>query len=601
MAEYDVELKIYNQFRKEGDFNSTDYKSVDLKVKQKEDETFKVHWFFEDSEVFFELENLNRLYPPFEISKFKNCLKNKTQSINVKFNDLFINYYSLIYTKNTSGELTDILYKNNKFNFTIIIKKDVLYYFADIIFNLMNIYRLNTSKLINSFKYKFENFNVAYNLNIDLNYNPLGFETFSFTQFLFPLNKENDETKREDRDMLKNKNNQGNDITYLSIYYDIEFIDCIFQIINNQIKLGVNTLISYRIEFSENVSFINCHFDILKDEKNVESTIETKTKIDFSCFIFKKDVSFINSTFYQKTLFIGTIFMGNTKFHNTRFLKLVDFFDVEFPKCIIFYKIDFLEKSVFAKTKFHQNVLFTYSTIKTMILRQTVFEKGFDFSLCSSIESLQIFNIKYNDNNYLAESINESEYENSVTIKGDIPLINKKETYRIFKHHLEKVGDHTAALDFKSLEMKTYTKIIFSKWNKFNKWNKFKNWDKIKKLIKLINETLILLLNKWSNNFESSWILGVIFTLGCGILFYYLTLLSTSKYTFYFSIPNIDLDEIKNFIDFMNPLHNPNNLEIFNIKNEKEFAPYIWDFIGRIFVGYGIYQTIQAFRKFKSK
>lgn len=35
------------------------------------------------------------------------------------------------------------------------------------------------------------------------------------------------------------------------------------------------------------------------------------------------------------------------------------------------------------------------------------------------------------------------------------------------------------------------------------------------------------------------------------------------------------------------------------VKHELEKGYYAIDFLGRIFVGYGIYQTIQAFRKYK--
>ena len=330
----------------------------------------------------------------------------------------------------------------------------------------------------------------------------------------------------------------------------------------------------YKIWFLENVQFVNCHFGILKDEKKEESKIETKTKIDFSGSIFEKDVSFENSTFYNKALFLDTTFRGNTNFKNTRFLKLVDFFEAKFLQKTIFYKTDFLEKSVFAKTIFHENVLFTYSTINTMILRQTDFIKGFDFSLCSSIDSIQIFNIKYNDDKYSIPNIVESDYESSVRFIGDIPLFNKKETYRIFKNQLDKIGDYTTALDFKKLEMKTY-----------QQFTDLKSFEKI-----------ILWFNKCSNDFDSNWIQGVAFTFGCGILFSYLTLINTDNYVWDICFNNVSFDEIStNLIKFMSPIH-----DLHYIENQSAVA-YLFDFLGRIFVGYGIYQTIQAFRKYKSK
>ena len=589
--------------------NSTDNICVVFKVKENNN-TNIIQWAITDLNFYEALKKLN-IYKYDNIFEFIRSLESIDPHDQANINILKDNYFDKLVEKyyhlfnyNTESDLA----KYNQFNFTIIIKNDVSYELAIIIFKLMNIPDIKSNKCIKSLKLIFENFNGSYKLSYDFT-NKYKIPNLEIFNILSLFKKEfnnvfytgriyvgNGNEELEEPDEIYNKYIQIKEKIDIIIDYELEFVDCYFEgceswIDKNKSKVEAKSLFKdnptnsifistqfspqfYKIWFLENVQFVNCHFGILKDEKKEESKIETKTKIDFSGSIFEKDVSFENSTFYNKTLFLDTTFRGNTNFKNTRFLKLVDFFEAQFYHKTIFYKTDFLEKSVFAKTIFHENVLFTYSTINTMILRQTDFIKGFDFSLCSSIDSIQIFNIKYNDDKYSIPNIVESDYESSVRFIGDIPIFNKKETYRIFKNQLDKIGDYTTALDFKKLEMKTY-----------QQFTDLKSFEKI-----------ILWFNKCSNDFDSNWIQGVAFTFGCGILFSYLTLIYTDNYFWDICLKNFSFDKVfTNLIKFMSPIH-----DLHYIENQSAVA-YLFDFLGRIFVGYGIYQTIQAFRKYKSK
>ena len=612
MAEFNVILEINYHIKKNDDKNSTDNINDNKNSTDNICVVFKVNENNNTNIIQWDITDL-KFYEEFIKISFKDLFKEKLIRNELddqyplkilndnKIGYLVEKYYSLIYSKNGS----DVEYSNNKFNFNIKIKNDVSYELAKNIFDLMSIPELKSNKCIKSLKLIFENFNGSYKLSYDFTnkYKIPNLEIFNLFKKEFNnvfytdrINVGNGNEESEEPDEIYNKNIQIKEKIDIIIDYELEFVDCYFEgceswIDKNKSKVEAKSLFKdnptnsrliptqfspqfYKILFLENVQFVNCHFGILKDEKKEESKIETKTKIDFSGSIFEKDVSFENSTFYNKALFLDTTFRGNTNFKNTRFLKLVDFFEAKFLQKTIFYKTDFLEKSVFAKTIFHENVLFTYSTINTMILRQTDFIKGFDFSLCSSIDSIQIFNIKYNDDKYSKPDIVESDYESSVRFIGDIPLFNKKETYRIFKNQLDKIGDYTTALDFKKLEMKTYQQFTDLK----------------------SNEKIILWFNKCSNDFDSNWIQGVAFTFGCGILFSYLTLINTDNYFWDICLKNFSFDKVfTNLIKFMSPIH-----DLHYIENQSAVA-YLFDFLGRIFVGYGIYQTIQAFRKYKSK
>ena len=101
---------------------------------------------------------------------------------------------------------------------------------------------------------------------------------------------------------------------------------------------------------------------------------------------------------------------------------------------------------------------------------------------------------------------------------------------------------------------------------------------------------IILTLNTLSNNNGRSWVRGIFFTFIIGILFFSLSIHSTNNYTFSCS------SFFKLFFEFLNPAH--------QIKFLDDFDPnsytYMWDFIGRSLIAYGIYQTVQAFRKYRN-
>ena len=79
--------------------------------------------------------------------------------------------------------------------------------------------------------------------------------------------------------------------------------------------------------------------------------------------------------------------------------------------------------------------------------------------------------------------------------------------------------------------------------------------------------------------------------------FFNLTILASGVYSYsfdYFKWVNIN-ENIKLFITFLLPTH---NFDFLNTEINCSLF-YFFDFLGRIFVSYGIYQTIQAFRKYK--
>ena len=108
-------------------------------------------------------------------------------------------------------------------------------------------------------------------------------------------------------------------------------------------------------------------------------------------------------------------------------------------------------------------------------------------------------------------------------------------------------------------------------------------------------DKIILWFNKNSNEFDTNWVVGVNFSLLVGTLTYLIVLLSMFIFTD-LTIDNINSSIfLTSLVDVFN-ITKWDNLEIIGVKLKD--LSYLLLFIGRIFIGYGYYQTIQAFRKF---
>ena len=129
----------------------------------------------------------------------------------------------------------------------------------------------------------------------------------------------------------------------------------------------------------------------------------------------------------------------------------------------------------------------------------------------------------------------------------------------------------------------------------FSKELEFETGKNDKKLSKFDKNKIILFFNKISNDFNRSWKIGAIFTFLTTLIFFFLInifLLCIQEISITNS-PQIFYNNINEFMTFMNPL--AWNYRLYNTENS---IAIIITFIGKIFIGYGYYQTIQAFRKY---
>ena len=285
-------------------------------------------------------------------------------------------------------------------------------------------------------------------------------------------------------------------------------------------------------------------------------------------------------------------FFGDVNFKNATFKQLADFSSNTFHKPIAFYKTNFLSTTVFSAAIFMENVLFTYTLFEgKTIFGRTKFNKGLDISQSIIAGELLPFDLTFDFTKYEAEyvSIDDDKFQKYIHLEYKIPLINKVATFQILKNKFAKQGNHIDEITMRQQEKKAYSQL-----NQFRKLDK--DWTK-----STSGDRFILWLNRWSNHYKADFRNGIIFTASVAIFFLILTFITTeefwSRICFECGIDrNVIGYSIKQFINFLNPAH---SLNFIDELNPFFGIPYIFDFLGRIAVGYGIYQTVQAFRKFR--
>lgn len=224
--------------------------------------------------------------------------------------------------------------------------------------------------------------------------------------------------------------------------------------------------------------------------------------------------------------------------------------------------------------------MFTYTKITNFILfTNTTFNEGLDLSLALITGNITYFNSKILSfkNHYISEE----KYNEAVEETGNIPIINKLETFRILKKHSKSNENNIQQLKFSKYELEAYNQTLKNSKDNF------------------VDSKLIFILNKISNNHNTSWILGVFFTVITSVIFFNLAILFSSNYCFLFEENCITHpDVLKDYFTFLIPTHKNSDLKI-KANSTVPVLFYLVDILGRIFIGYGIYQTIQAFRKYK--
>jgi uncharacterized protein YjbI with pentapeptide repeats len=344
------------------------------------------------------------------------------------------------------------------------------------------------------------------------------------------------------------------------------------------------------------LEFVNVEFDSL----SIEEMKEFDRTFEFRDCIFQS-ISFKDTTLLNKIRFRDCDF-HNVNFRNTTFDELADFWRCRFHNATTFFKTDFNKTTVFSGATFDHNVLFTYSFIgERMIFRGTTFKEGLDLSLAIIAGDLSCFEIDLGSTfraismkAYDKKEDYEKDYEDFVCDQDEIPIQNKRETFRIIKDHFISNQNFASSVKYKKFENATLGTEIWSRKHKpYSPYHKSKNWFRFNNFM----DSITLYLNFISNRHGSSWSAALGFIIVGGGLFFLLSLCQLERYYFTLCLSESSFSIFFEFFpQFIIPTHKFGYLG--SIKSD-EASFFVFDFVGRLIVGYGLYQFVVAFRKFR--
>ncbi len=399
---------------------------------------------------------------------------------------------------------------------------------------------------------------------------------------------------------------------------NLTFSDCTFESLSfkntNAIKsLEINNLELHDLVFSNdsNIERPELASEFIIRRSNIDFLLFEKLNHTQGRFLFlgnkfgEKDgtSSFQNSTItnvlFGNNLFFNFTYFTTVTFKSTReysrpvgsAFELPGFYKTKFEK-ISFNESNFIDKFQFENCDFLNTTWFeNCENLKNSKLKFVAckFEKYslFDNSKFNKIEILHskfsekvsFENLETNHLKIHQVTFSEAAYFDDIKV-NNIGNCDRK-TIRTIKQQLQKTENRIDFNKFRAYELEAHYKELDWKWN-FGFRDKFILWA-----------------TKWSTNFGNSWRRALAFTLAGGLLLYTFFYLSEiylyGVYKYYLgTYPSFWNGFFRFFLvtDFYNPLIEDRTY----IQNTLSWLIFI---IGKIFIAFGIYEMIQAFRKFK--
>ncbi len=304
------------------------------------------------------------------------------------------------------------------------------------------------------------------------------------------------------------------------------------------------------------------------------------SNINFKTNKFNTYTSFKNSKFYfNKDNFSGTgsiwhksIFYDNT-FQKLNFSNIDLFSKLEFDNC------DFLETTLFEDWIKNENS--NLRIIACKFEKYTLFDNSFfdkiEISHTKFVEKVSFENFSTNFFKIHQVSFLGSAFFDDLNKDNNKSIENwDRKTLRSIKRELVSTHNQIDYLRFKAYELEAYKK------------EKGKSWK----------DNFILNLNSFSSSNGLDWVKALRFiflTSLINYLFYLITYLISVKSVVPSNFPNSVEEFFVYYLKFINPLM---FLKSPIEDAEKYFFPLLFLLLGKILISYGIYQLIQAFRKF---
>lgn len=340
-----------------------------------------------------------------------------------------------------------------------------------------------------------------------------------------------------------------------------------------------------KINFSEVVAKYNATFVY---NENIKSLTFADSNFQ-SCFYFN---SFITKSSSDVNLHFYGINHGNYSFGGAPItfidLSCINYGTIIFTRTII--SIVWIEQFInyssllfkSVKLSTNSNHIFIYdSSLNLTEFENVDFSKFEEVIIAKSDVSNVVFNnsilpniLKLKSNNkQLGAKIEEDEFLNE--------NIYYRESYRQLKIALERQGNRSAALYYKSKEM-------------------YYNY----KELKFGAEKVLLFLNYISNNYGNSWARGLLFSITLYFVFFLIYNASLEipffEWKLHFTLEETIRTFNKSLLNYFKYIASYPNLQIEDRIISKWYG-ILNLILSRIFISYGIYQTIIAFRKYSNK
>lgn len=435
------------------------------------------------------------------------------------------------------------------------------------------------------------------------------------------------------------------DLKFVGYEFDSEvlFDDCIFnyEVDFSQSKFADDLDLSGATFFSK-VSFWETNIkggirlrktrfikEVDLSQSRIEGDLDAEDSVYFAYTIFlntsfNNAVNFKNTLFFREVDFEDCLFRGRVDFTKANFCAEASFCKVEFFSITDFWKANFLIVADFQGAEFLKTVDFTglnkdvKRTQRQLLELQHEFNSFFSKEITVNKEckfEINLCQAKIEDTAHFDEvyvgSLNLESFRVRVQLTlNKIKVKNaNRETFRILKDQLLKQNNRIEALKYYKREMneqllgclyslfpftlneQNSERVLNVKENMFSV--KLLSDVSLKEVVGNFFEVIALMLHRISNSHGTSWGRGLLFFL-LSTLFFYTLFMRSLEGESDMSLRVIDVFFYQ-YWHFINPTHKFN----FLIPGFKlGYYSLFIDFLGRIFSSYGIYQVVQAFRKY---
>ncbi len=303
---------------------------------------------------------------------------------------------------------------------------------------------------------------------------------------------------------------------------------------------------------------------------------------DFSSFknITVENCLINNYSFQDHIDFKNIKILNELRFTNCDFNNL-EFNNADFGKQATVSKCKLLNQISITNFNHKNNLKFTDCTFEKRISFENLKFYSFEINNSTFLEKVSFENFETNYFKIHQVTFAEAAYFDDLNKNNNKAIENwDRKTLRAIKRELVNTHNQIDYLRFKAYELEAFKK------------EKGKSWK----------DNAILELNSCSSKNGLDWFRGFLFTIIVSVLFFYLYT-TIEVYTFWSNPLDynfISLERVKEYLFFLNPSNF--NYHFDKLKSNKTNITIIVTTIifvfAKAFIGYGIYQTIQAFRKF---